>query len=205
MNYLSLASPCRLPTCATPPRPRHSARTRSCAHAQRSWSHSRSNVSLRDLIIITRRHDDRRIQVIANGLPLWSGVQLAVDTTLMSALDARGPLRPRRRGPCSAAGAESDELNGFCTPPSCNLEGNHDEGAPRSTQELWVGALIVCAYDAEDGTNCIVLVPGPDSWLLRPPGPWQPRSCRCMSLPLHGTANVDGPLPDLSDVLASTG
>ena len=25
------------------------------------------------------RHDERRIEVIANGLPLWNGFQLAVD------------------------------------------------------------------------------------------------------------------------------
>ena len=30
------------------------------------------------------RLDDRRIEVIANGLPLWSGAQLAVDTTIVS-------------------------------------------------------------------------------------------------------------------------
>ena len=40
---------------------------------------------LRDLniITVTRQHHDWRIEVIANGLPLWrGGVQLAVDTTL---------------------------------------------------------------------------------------------------------------------------
>ena len=44
------------------------------------------------------RHDDRRIEVIANGLPLWGGAQLAVDTALVSPLT---PLtssgQPRRR------------------------------------------------------------------------------------------------------------
>ena len=53
-----------------------------------------ANVLLRDLNVIAQRHDDRRLEVIANGLPLWGGVQLAVDTTLVSALDASG--RPRR-------------------------------------------------------------------------------------------------------------
>ena len=51
-------------------------------------------VLLRDLNVIAQRHDDRRLEVIANGLPVWGGVQLAVDTTLVSALDASG--RPRR-------------------------------------------------------------------------------------------------------------
>ena len=30
------------------------------------------------------RQDDRRIEVIANGLPIWGGAQLAVDTTIVS-------------------------------------------------------------------------------------------------------------------------
>ena len=40
--------------------------------------------------------DDRRIEVIANGLPLWGGAQLAVDTTLVSPLIRAG--HPRMRG-----------------------------------------------------------------------------------------------------------
>ena len=38
--------------------------------------------------------DARRLEVVADGLPLWGGVQLAVDTTLVSAL--RGDGNPRR-------------------------------------------------------------------------------------------------------------
>ena len=63
--------------------------------------HVAANVFFRDLNIIARRHDDRRIEVIANGLLLWGGVQFAVDTTLVSALDARG--RPRRHQ-CNTVG-----------------------------------------------------------------------------------------------------
>ena len=36
------------------------------------------------------RHDERGIEVIANGLPLWGGSQLAVDTTLVSPLTSAG-------------------------------------------------------------------------------------------------------------------
>ena len=39
------------------------------------------------------RHDDRRIEVIANGLNLWGGAQLAVDTTLVSPLTQDGQPR----------------------------------------------------------------------------------------------------------------
>ena len=43
------------------------------------------------------RLDDRRIEVIANGLPLWGGEQLAVDTTLVPPLDASGAARRHQR------------------------------------------------------------------------------------------------------------
>ena len=60
------------------------------------------NVLVRDLNVDPARQDDRRIEVIANGLPLWGGAQLAVDTTLVSPLTAAG--LPRRAG-CRTAGA----------------------------------------------------------------------------------------------------
>ena len=43
------------------------------------------NVLMRDVNVDVDRRDDRRIEVIANGLPLWGGAQLAVDVTLVSA------------------------------------------------------------------------------------------------------------------------
>ena len=49
------------------------------------------------------QHDDRRIEVIANGLPLWNGSQLAVDTTLLSPLTASG--QPRRHQSQTAGAA----------------------------------------------------------------------------------------------------
>ena len=49
---------------------------------------------VRDLNVGSVPGDDRRIEVIANGLPLWGGMQLAVDTTLVSALSSTSA--PRR-------------------------------------------------------------------------------------------------------------
>ena len=62
-----------------------------------------TNVLVRDLNTHTTRHDDRRIEVIANGLPLWNGSQLAVDTTLVSPLTSAG--QPRRHQGRTAAAA----------------------------------------------------------------------------------------------------
>ena len=50
--------------------------------------------------------DDRRIEVIANGLSLHNGSQLAIDTTLVAPLTSTG--QPRRRGGQFAAAALHD-------------------------------------------------------------------------------------------------
>ena len=61
------------------------------------------NVLVRDLNVDPIRQDDRRVEVIANGLPLWGGAQLAVDTTLVSPLTAAGLPRRVAGGTAGAA------------------------------------------------------------------------------------------------------
>lgn len=65
----------------------HGAWVGTCrsSNLPRGWSLSHWEHFVRDLNTATIRHDERRIEVIANGLPLWNG-QLAVDTTLVSPL-----------------------------------------------------------------------------------------------------------------------
>ena len=66
-----------------------------------------TNTRLADLNIHTlSRVDDCRIEVIANGLPMWGGSQLAVDTTLVSPLTRSG--EPRSRGGTFAGAALKD-------------------------------------------------------------------------------------------------
>ena len=65
-----------------------------------------TNVLVRDLNLQAARQDERRIEVIANGLPLWGGSQLAVDTTLVSPLTSAGA--PRRRSGATAGAALAD-------------------------------------------------------------------------------------------------
>ena len=50
---------------------------------------ARATTNTRDLNAAVSRFDDRRIEVIANGLPLRNGAQLAVDTTIVSPLTDR--------------------------------------------------------------------------------------------------------------------
>ena len=55
-----------------------------------------TNVYVRDLNLDGRVvQDDRRLEIVANGLPLWSGAQLAVDTTLVCPLRRDGSAQPR--------------------------------------------------------------------------------------------------------------
>ena len=66
-----------------------------------------TNTRLSDLNLDhINRHDDRRIEVIANGLRLWGGAQLAVDTTLVSPLTSSS--QPRRRAGQYAGAALQD-------------------------------------------------------------------------------------------------
>ena len=84
--------------------PLERAAARVCREAgARVTTHTR----LADLNVQHVQHiDDRRIEVIANGLPLWGGAQLAVDTTLVSPLTRAG--EPRRRAGRFAAAALHD-------------------------------------------------------------------------------------------------
>ena len=55
----------------------------------------RSNVFLRDMNINVAAQDSRRIEVLAQDLPCFSGARLAVDTTLRSALTSNGEAHPQ--------------------------------------------------------------------------------------------------------------
>ena len=45
-----------------------------------------TNVFVRDLDIVFNVTDSRKLEVVADGLPLFGGAELAIDTTLVSAL-----------------------------------------------------------------------------------------------------------------------
>ena len=54
------------------------------------------NIRVQDLDLLPGpRADNRRLEVVADGLPLFHGAQLAVDTTMVSTVQADGA--PRRQ------------------------------------------------------------------------------------------------------------
>lgn len=72
--------------------PLEHAAARMCREAGARVS---TNMFVRDMNIDTPVTDERRIEVVANGLPLWGGAQLAIDTTLVCPLRADGSARAR--------------------------------------------------------------------------------------------------------------
>ena len=54
----------------------------------------RQNVFLRDMNVNVPAQDSRQIEVLAQGLPCHGGIQLAVDTTLRSAVSCAGEAHP---------------------------------------------------------------------------------------------------------------
>ena len=54
----------------------------------------RYNARLRDMNVAVTAQDDRAVEVLASGLPLFFGAQLAVDVTLRCALTAEGTGQP---------------------------------------------------------------------------------------------------------------
>ena len=67
--------------------PPEAAAARICREA---GARVKENVFLRDLNVAVPAGDTRKIEVIANGLALYNGKQLAIDTTVVNA--------PRRDG-----------------------------------------------------------------------------------------------------------
>ena len=66
--------------------------TRICREA---GARIRTNAFLRDMNVGVEANDQRRIEILASGLPLFHGAQLAIDVTLRNALTMNGDSRPR--------------------------------------------------------------------------------------------------------------
>ena len=53
------------------------------------------NVMVRDMdLALPNAHDARRLEVLVDGLPVYGGAQLAIDTTLVSPIRGDGTARP---------------------------------------------------------------------------------------------------------------
>ena len=76
----------------------------------------RCNAKLVDMNVAVHANDERAVEVLASGLPLFHGAQLAVDITLRCALTASGTPR-RRCGWHCVRGSTSGQRIEVCRAP----------------------------------------------------------------------------------------
>ena len=169
---------------------------------------------VRDLNVGSVPGDDRRIEVIANGLPLWGGMQLAVDTTLVSALCSTGAPRCYQNRAEGAALRQARRAKERTYPELLR---------PDSRCRLVVLALEVGGFSPETGDFVQRLarararsvpprVRGAVSaafarrWSsFLAAGASRAYAASLLALPAHSAAGVHGPPPLVIDVLADGG
>ena len=97
-----------------------SAAARVCREAGARVS---TNLFVRDLDLPVAPHDARRLEVVADGLPLFGGAQLAIDTTLVSPVRADGDPRGQCARQDGAALAEAHRLKNQTYPELSGSQG----------------------------------------------------------------------------------
>ena len=188
--------------------PLERAAARMCREAGATVS---TNVFLRDLNLVVHNQDD--IEVIANGLPLWGGAQLAVDTTLVSALDSAGQPRRQQRSTSGAAlriagRAKERTYPELLRAERCRLVVLGIELGGRWSSEAAQFVRMLARSRARSAPH--VLRSGAtaayvSSWsALLSFAAAGAVAASLLALPLGNAANVDGAALDLSDVLAET-
>ena len=190
--------------------PLERAAARMCREAGATVS---TNVLLRDLNLVVHNQDDRRIEVIANGLPLWGGAQLAVDTTLVSALDSAGQPRRQQRSTTGAALRIARRAKERTYPellraercrlvvPGIELGGRWSSEAAQFVRMLARSRARSAPHVLRSGATAAYV----SRWsALLAFAVARAVAASLLSLPLGNAANVDGAALDLSDVLAET-
>ena len=169
-----------------------------------------TNVLLRDLNTHSSRTDERRIEVIANGLPLWNGSQLAIDTTLVSPLTSQA--EPRRHQQTTAGAALRIARRA--------KERTYPELVGGGRARLVVVAIELRGRWSTEAATLLRLLSRHKTQstpiLLRPAArhAWISRwaahlsaaamrsfACSLLHLPASTTTNIDGPEPPLGDLL----
>ena len=183
-------------------RPLERAAARVCREAGATVA---MHVLVRFLNVVPVRQDERRIEVIANGLPLWGGMQLAVDTTLVSPLTAAGMPRRDSGRTAGAALRLAERAKARILYPElacgrrCRLDVLGLEIGGRWSPQA---AEFVRLLARSSGRRA--LPPLCCAGLLLAFAAARTFAASLLSLPSSGTANVDGDMPLLSDVLADS-
>ena len=168
-----------------------------------------ANVFLRDLDLPIGAMDQRRIEVIVEGLPVFHGAQLAIDATLVSPLRADG--EPHRRCP-EADGAALAFARRRKERTYTELAGSRGrarlvvivaETGGRFSEETQT-LLRLLAEAKTRSTPQPLRVRARQSWLLRWSSLLSCAAARAFAsslLGLYGNLGADGDAPSVSDVI----
>ena len=169
-----------------------------------------TNVLLNDLNTQSTRTDERRIEVIANGLPLWNGAQLAIDTTLVSPLTSQAQPRRHQRTTSGAALRIARRAKERTYPEivgggRARLVVVALETAGKWSQEA-ATLLRLMARNNTQSFPVLLRQAARHAWISR----WAAHmsaaamrsfACSLLHLPASTTNNIDGPEPFLGDIL----
>ena len=171
-----------------------------------------TNVLVRDLNTGATRHDERRIEVIANGLPLWNGSQLAVDTTLVSLLTSTGQPR-RHQGQCQGAALRLARRAKERTYPELLGHGRSrlvvlglEIGGRWSRESTTVIKLLAQHRAATSPPNLrnAATIAWTSRWTaLLAAAAMRSFASSLLTLPASASTNVDGPCPPICELLTS--
>ena len=162
----------------------------------------RSNAMLRDTKFAASATDHRAIQVLASGLPLHHGVQLAVDITIRSSHTADSPACPNAATTNSAC-RESDQVRRTLARRSL-LFGCGRRGDGRASNEAMQFITELAACKAREAPPVVMRFSTRLAWQRRGTRMIATSCRRAVTLSLvsskSGTPGSDGATPDLADL-----
>ena len=172
------------------------------------------NIRLADMNVDVPVADARRIEVVANGLPLWHGSQLALDATIVSPLTRLGEAHLPMSSPAALSmlqrAASDIKPTRSSSARRCRLVVVGIEVGGRFGTETVQLLRMLARHRAESvpapgpsrpaAITAWVARCGPHSWPSQPSACWQPLCWSLEMPPVEGLG--DGPVPDLHEVLA---
>ena len=170
------------------------------------------NVRLADMNIDVPVSDDRRIEVVANGLSLWHGAQQAVDATIVSPVTRAGDaqpgadVHPGRAVDAAARRKRHQTYPELVRARRCRLVVVGVEVGGRFGAEAANWLRLLAGQRASD-VQAAMRAAARAAWVARWSGLLAVAAQRAVAaalleLPLAGECNVAGEAPELHEVLA---
>ena len=170
------------------------------------------NVRLADMNIDVPVSDDRRVEVVANGLSLWHGAQQAVDATIVSPVTRAGDaqpgadVHPGRAVDCAARRKRRQAYPELVRARRCRLVVVGVEVGGRFGAEAATWLRLLAGQRASD-VLAATRAAARAAWVARWSGLLAVAAQRAIAaslleLPLAGECNVAGEAPELHEVLA---